>query len=362
MPVVNGEVCYEALLGRIPAEVPRLMFWACVLSGAAGHTYGANGIWQVNRKDQPYGKSPHGGDYGHLPWDEAMKLPGSGQLGMAKRLLEKVPWQQFEPHPEWAVWEGGSDAPAWGDWIWYPEGDPAKDAPVAARFFRRTFELPEGKTVVRAVLHLTVDDKFTAYLNGELVGSHADWMTGKEFTDVARLLAAGQERPGGARRERSRPEGRQPGRPVVRPGNRAVRGRENGRPFRRRLALFARGVGRLAEDGFRRPGLGEGAHRGEVRRRPVGADVGRGRAGRVPDALRGRRAGGSPHHLPAARPGRHGAEAGAGRAVCRQHLRPDDWARREEIGAARPDADGSWTASPPSGTAGDWVLVLEAKP
>ena len=130
MPVINGEVCYEALLDRIPAEVPRLMFWASVLSGAAGHTYGANGIWQVNRKDRPYGKSPHGGDYGHLPWDEAMKLPGSGQLGMAKRLLEKYPWQRFELHPEWAAWEGSSAAAvSWGDWIWYPEGDPAKDAP-----------------------------------------------------------------------------------------------------------------------------------------------------------------------------------------------------------------------------------------
>ena len=31
MPVVNGEVCYEALLDRIPAEVPRLMFWASYL-------------------------------------------------------------------------------------------------------------------------------------------------------------------------------------------------------------------------------------------------------------------------------------------------------------------------------------------
>src|SRR5438128_4943039 len=36
----------------------RFMFWACVLSGAAGHSYGANGIWQVNRPGQPYGPSP----------------------------------------------------------------------------------------------------------------------------------------------------------------------------------------------------------------------------------------------------------------------------------------------------------------
>ena len=91
MPVVNGEVCYEALLGKITADVPRLMFWTSILSGAAGHTYGANGIWQLNRRDQPYGKSPHGGTYGPIPWDEAMRLPGSRQLGLAKKFLGSIP-------------------------------------------------------------------------------------------------------------------------------------------------------------------------------------------------------------------------------------------------------------------------------
>jgi hypothetical protein len=104
MPVVNGEVCYEALMGKIPAEIPRLMFWTSMLSGAAGHTYGANGLWQLNRRGQPYGKSPHGGTYGPIPWDDAMNLPGSGQLGEAKRFLEHFPWHQLEPHPEWAAW------------------------------------------------------------------------------------------------------------------------------------------------------------------------------------------------------------------------------------------------------------------
>ncbi len=104
MPVVNGEVTYEALSGTIPAEIPRLMFWTCMLSGAAGHTYGANGIWQINRRDQPYGKSPHGGTYGPIPWDDAMRLPGSRQIGLAKQLLERYPWQRLEPHPEWATW------------------------------------------------------------------------------------------------------------------------------------------------------------------------------------------------------------------------------------------------------------------
>jgi hypothetical protein len=106
MPVVNGEVCYEALLGKIPAEIPRLMFWTNMLSGAAGHTYGANGIWQLNRRGQPYGKSPHGGTYGPIPWDDAMNLPGAGQLGLAKRFLERFAWHQLEPHLEWAAWGG----------------------------------------------------------------------------------------------------------------------------------------------------------------------------------------------------------------------------------------------------------------
>jgi hypothetical protein len=102
MPILNSEVCYEALLDKIPADIQRLMFWTCMLSGAAGHTYGANGIWQVNRKDQPHGPSPHGGNYGATPWDDAMNLPGAQQLAYGKNLLLQYPWSRFEPHNEWA--------------------------------------------------------------------------------------------------------------------------------------------------------------------------------------------------------------------------------------------------------------------
>jgi hypothetical protein len=101
MPTLVGEVSYEGFLHYTGAEVQRLTFWSSLLSGACGHTYGANGIWQVNRKDAPYGPSPHGGTWGNAPWDEAAQMPGSKQLGLAKRLLERYPWQRFEPHPEW---------------------------------------------------------------------------------------------------------------------------------------------------------------------------------------------------------------------------------------------------------------------
>lgn len=116
MPVINGEVAYEALSGGIPARVPRTIFWASMMSGAAGHSYGANGIWQLNRRERAYGKSPHGGTYGVIPWDEAMNLPGSRQLGFAKRLLEAYPWQRFVPHPEWASWQD-SPAPAGNEFL-----------------------------------------------------------------------------------------------------------------------------------------------------------------------------------------------------------------------------------------------------
>jgi hypothetical protein len=101
MPVINGEVCYEGIGEACRQEVQRFMFWSCMLSGACGHTYGANGIWQVNTREKPYGPSPHGMAWGHTPWEDAYQLPGSAHLGLAKRLLERYEWWKFEPHPEW---------------------------------------------------------------------------------------------------------------------------------------------------------------------------------------------------------------------------------------------------------------------
>ncbi len=102
MPVLVGEANYEGIMGSSRDEMQRFLFWTCLLSGAAGHTYGANGIWQVNPRDNPDGSSPHGTSWGDTPWEEAYRLPGSGQLGLGKRLLERYPWWRFEPHPEWA--------------------------------------------------------------------------------------------------------------------------------------------------------------------------------------------------------------------------------------------------------------------
>lgn len=100
MPVINSEVNYEGILEASREEVQRFDFWVSVLLGA-GFTYGANGIWQLNRAEEPYGPSPHGASWGDTPWTEAYRLPGAAQIALGKRLLERYPWWSFEAHPEW---------------------------------------------------------------------------------------------------------------------------------------------------------------------------------------------------------------------------------------------------------------------
>ena len=96
MPVVNGEVVYEWHKNQSRHDLQRFMFWTCMLNGAAGHTYGAGGVWQMNTE------KVHGSmAYETIPWHVAMHYPGSAQLGMGKKLLEEYPWWRFEPHPEW---------------------------------------------------------------------------------------------------------------------------------------------------------------------------------------------------------------------------------------------------------------------
>lgn len=101
MPVINAEPPYDGILEMSREEVQRLYFWACMLSGAAGHTYGANGIWQVNSAEQLHGASPHGLSWGDTPWQVAAQLPASTHLGIGKRILERYRWNEIEPHQEW---------------------------------------------------------------------------------------------------------------------------------------------------------------------------------------------------------------------------------------------------------------------
>jgi hypothetical protein len=97
-PALCGEACYEGHMQTNFQDVQRHLFWSFMLSGAAGHTYGAAGIWQASVEGDP-GIAPI---YDWTTWKEGMNYPGGAQLGLGKQLLEQYPWSRFEVHPEWA--------------------------------------------------------------------------------------------------------------------------------------------------------------------------------------------------------------------------------------------------------------------
>jgi hypothetical protein len=81
-----------------------------------------------------------------------------------------------------------------GAWTWYPEGDPARDAPAATRYFRKRIALPDAAAVRRAVFEGTADNRLLLFVNGREAGrssgGNEEWR--KPVTlDVTKLLLAG---------------------------------------------------------------------------------------------------------------------------------------------------------------------------
>lgn len=93
LPVVNSEVCYEGIAAGSYSTLQRFLFWSHILSGAAGHTYGAQGIWAFRRAQDP---NP-GIAWGDTTWQEASQLPGAKQLGLAADYLRTMDWHDLTP-------------------------------------------------------------------------------------------------------------------------------------------------------------------------------------------------------------------------------------------------------------------------
>jgi hypothetical protein len=101
-PTVDGEPRYEMLAvgfyfgganrhDRFDAyDVRQAAYWA-MLSGACGHTYGHNSIWQMWAP----GREP--AIWADLPWYEALDHPGAFDMGRLRRLFEARPWWKLVP-------------------------------------------------------------------------------------------------------------------------------------------------------------------------------------------------------------------------------------------------------------------------
>lgn len=66
-------------------------YWS-ILSGACGHTYGNNSIWQMfDAKHNPVIDA-------RIPWYEALDHPGAFQMGILKKLFLSRPFEKLEPN------------------------------------------------------------------------------------------------------------------------------------------------------------------------------------------------------------------------------------------------------------------------
>ena len=101
LPVINGEVCYEGIMNSSYSDIQRYVYISSFMLGTCGHTYGANGIWQLNSREKPYGISPYGAGWGETYWQEAYQLPGSRHIGNCKKFLTQFEWWKFEYRPDW---------------------------------------------------------------------------------------------------------------------------------------------------------------------------------------------------------------------------------------------------------------------
>ncbi|HUS37409.1 MAG TPA: glycoside hydrolase family 140 protein [Verrucomicrobiae bacterium] len=93
-PVIDGEPIYEdhpvsfnaKNFGHsIAADVRRPLYWD-LFAGACGHTYGHHSVWQMWKP----GKNPINNPL--MPWFEAIKQPGAGQMQYGRKLIESRPF------------------------------------------------------------------------------------------------------------------------------------------------------------------------------------------------------------------------------------------------------------------------------
>lgn len=101
-PTMDGEPRYETMpVGFYYKDVSRndrfddydtrqAAYWA-LMSGACGHTYGHNCIWQMWTPEHEPAL------WANIPWYESLDTPGAFQMGFARRLFEAYPFQDLVP-------------------------------------------------------------------------------------------------------------------------------------------------------------------------------------------------------------------------------------------------------------------------
>ncbi len=105
--------------------------------------------------------------------------------------------REVTPAPTEPVMPQGSEGKGLlngSSWIWHSDADPARNAPVGKRYFRKLVSLPSGQVVAKAVFVGSADNSFELFINGRKAGqgdnSPEGWRNPVEL-DVKPFLARG---------------------------------------------------------------------------------------------------------------------------------------------------------------------------
>jgi hypothetical protein len=74
-----------------------------------------------------------------------------------------------------------------GKWIWSQDGQEIKHS----CWFRKTFYIPAGASIIRSSLMVTADNAFVLYVNGKRTGEGSDW-TKPAYFDLTGSVVAGE--------------------------------------------------------------------------------------------------------------------------------------------------------------------------
>jgi hypothetical protein len=191
VPVFCSEAFYEKADDPQSAYHSRWQVWTAYLNGAAGFGYGAQGLWQFFDPSDPKGEFGKQTRHPPVPWREAIRLPGSAQVGYARKLLASLDWHTLEPcsqdlrvdgQPNWRPTGEDLTSPHAAHldrstWIVYvPRGNAGREISIPAAIARQVVRGAwyDPRTGVRTVAAVGISED--GILPGRPAPSEEDWV------------------------------------------------------------------------------------------------------------------------------------------------------------------------------------------
>lgn len=109
-PPYEGHIAYNSKKPHPAYNVRRAAYWSLLNAPTAGVSYGAHGVWSWETK--PNTPQNHGGSGIANPWNEAINLPGSTDMGYLAQLFTSLDWWKLRPANDVVKSPNGKQRPA----------------------------------------------------------------------------------------------------------------------------------------------------------------------------------------------------------------------------------------------------------